>query len=62
MNKEELHFGLCDPAAQTLTWTKAETQTPEVMALRTDPARGEVLLWVWEDLMITTHSVETQLN
>ncbi len=62
MNKEELHLVLGDPASQTLAWAEAEAQVPEVVALGSDPARGSVLLRVREDLVITTHSVETQLN
>lgn len=62
MNKEELHLGLSDPAAQTLAWSEAEAQAPEVVALGSEPARGTVLLRVREDPVITTHSVDTQLN
>lgn len=62
MNKEELHLCLGDPAAQTLAWAKPEAQALEVVALGSDPARGTVLLWVREDPVITTHSVQTQLN
>lgn len=62
MNKEELHLCLGDPAAQTLAWAEPEAQALEVVGLGSDPASGTVLFWVREDLMITTHSVQTQLN
>lgn len=62
MNQEELHLCLGDPAAQTLARAEPEAQAPEVVALGSDPARGTVLLWVREDPVITTHSVQTQLN
>lgn len=62
MNKEEVHLVLGNPAAQTLAWARAEAHAPEVVALGSDPARGTVLLRVREDPVITTHSVDTQLN
>lgn len=62
MNEEKLHLCFRDPATETLAWAEPESQTPEVVAFTSEPARGPVLIRMCKDPMITTHSVETQLN
>lgn len=61
MNEEKLHLCFGDPATEALAWTEPKSQTPEVVAFTSEPARGPVLIRMWKHPMITTHSIESQL-
>lgn len=62
MNEKELHLCLCDSASKTLTRSKAEAQTPEVVVLIPQPARGQILLWTGEDVVVPAHGIQSQLH